>query len=692
MVRTAPAASLPRPLAQRSEESVATDEPAQPSVPHRVREPTGQNRALMRARTDRRAPRSRMAFGCALLASVSGLTPTAASASAPPHDLLVGYTRPAAATDRAAVALLLDAQHVEPLPGLDADRISTTLPLPIAAARVAELATVAYIERNAVGRLAAAPPAAPDDPNWNGSANWRMTRANIPAGWALWPRRYFTAETKPLVPITVAILDGWIDVTHRDFKNKGGSQVASRHGGQLLLSDRAAFVPADQQRGPFDWHGTFIAGIVGGAANNGRDVAGIAYGEQLLPIIVADGNGRVTAADAAAGIMRAVQRDARVLNLSFAIAAGDGSATLRRAVERAGRAGALIVAAAGNDANDAPLLPAAFARTYDNVIAVSATTVLDALAPCSSFGRHVTLSAPGTDVVSLKPGGGTMFAACGTSAATAMVSGAAAVIASAIPGASPAAIRGRLERSADDIAAPGRDVQTGAGRLNLGAALGEPRAATVTVTRPRAVGASERVTIIARATGMSAIHGAELAVDPITRPRSIPMRARDGSLDARTEVVLAELATGSLAEGVHDLAVRAKDGRGRWGPASIVPLVVDRHAPSIPILETDPPVVVPGDPGTTLQLTVLDQLSRTVDVTLEFIDANDIVQARYRYDLPPGAYRAAWRGTRDRPGGTRFTGDALPPGRYVIRATALDEAGLKTVAEGSCIIAVDPRI
>jgi len=608
------------------------------------------------------------------------------------HELLVGFEPGTPAATRVAIARRLDARTRDPIVGLDVDRLTTTLPVADALARITAIDAVAFIERNEVGMLTAAPPAAPDDPSWNGSANWRMTRANIPAGWALWPRRYFTAETKPLVPITVAILDGWIDVAHRDFKNKGGSQAASRHGGQLLLSDRASFVPANQQRGSFDWHGTFIAGIVGAAANNGRDVAGIAYGEELLPIIVADGNGRVTAADAAAGIMRAVQRHARVLNLSFAIASGDGSATLRRAVERADRAGALIVAAAGNNASDVPLLPAAFARTHDNVIAVSASNVLDALAPCSSFGRHVTLAAPGTDVVSLKPGGGTMFAACGTSAATAMVSGAAAVIASAIPGISPAQIRGRLERSADDIGAPGRDPQTGAGRLNLGAALGEPRAATVSVPRPRAVGASERVTILARATGMSAIHGAELAVDPITRPRSIVMRARDGSLDARTETVVAEISTRTLSEGVHDLAVRAKDGRGRWGPASIVPLVVDRHAPTIPTLATDPPVVVPGDPATTLQLTVLDQLSRTVDVTLEFVDANGVVAARHRYDLPPGAYRAAWRGTVDRPGGTRFTGEALPPGRYVIRATAIDEAGLRTVAEGSCVVTADPRI
>lgn len=638
-----------------------------------------------------RVARAQVASACAVFAASGLFTPVDAAQIPPSHELLIGFIPGASDAERVRVGALLTARSTEAIEGIDVHLIRTPLSLEQASERATGVVSVEFIERNASGSLAAPLPTPPNDPDWNGSGNWRMTRANVPEGWDVWPGRYFTAETKPRFPTTVAILDSWIDVKHRDFKNRGGGFTDARHGGQLLLERRESFVAASAQRGSADWHGTFIAGIVGGAANNGYDVAGVGYDAQLLPITVASGDGRVTAAAAASGIVRAVDRGARIINLSFAIPSGEGTATLRRAVVRAARSNALIVAAAGNAGTDAPMQPAALARNHGNVVAVSATNALDALAPCSSYGRHITIAAPGADIVSLKPGTGTMFASCGTSASAAMVSGAAAVIASQMPGIPAAEIRRRLERSADDLGKPGRDVQTGAGRLNLVSALMDPNDARVRITRPRAVGGTERATIVARATARTAIHGAELTVDPITRARPVQMRARDGRLDARTEAIVATIDTRTLAEGIHDLSIRAKDGRGWWGPSSVVPLVVDRHAPTIPTLKVEPPVVVPGDPATKLHLSVFDQLSRTVAVTIEFVDASGVVQARHRYDLPPGVYQAAWRGTVDRPGGTTFTGDALPPGSYEVRVTAVDEAGRRTEAEGSFVVSPDTR-
>lgn len=624
------------------------------------------------------------------------LVPQTAAASIPttvgivPDELLIGFAPGVPAALRDEAHALAGAIRIGRIPTIDVDRVRLDGEAERVAAVYRALPIVEFVEGNGVGMLAG-PPAPPNDPHWNGSANWRLTRANILPAWARWPGRYVTAATKPRNGIVVAVLDGWIDVGHRDFRNLGGSSGDARRGGQLDLRNARSIVPASAQRGSFDWHGTFIAGIVAAAANNGVDVAGVAYGAHAMPVVVADGLGRVTVADAAAGIVHALARDARVLNASFAIPDGEGRATLRRAVDRVGGAGAVLVAAAGNSATSTPMLPAAFARDLEHVIAVAATNALDTLAPCSSYGSHVTLSAPGADVVSLKPGGGTMFAACGTSAATAMVSGAAAAVASRLPGINPAALRKRLEQTADDIEAPGRDARTGAGRLNLDAALAVPAPRTVAV-RPASVGASEQVTIVATSSSLVGIDGAEVVVDKAAGGRAIAMRAANGGWGAHRERITTTIDTRRLAEGVHDLAIRARSGRRGWGPAAIVPLVVDRHAPSVPTLKTEPPVVVPGDPATRLHLTVLDALSRTVDVLIEFVDAGGVVRARHRYELPPGAYQAPWRGTVDRPGGTRFTGAPLSPGRYVIRAVVVDEAGRRTVAEGTCVVAAAPPI
>jgi subtilisin family serine protease len=62
--------------------------------------------------------------------------------------------------------------------------------------------------------------------------------------------------------------------------------------------------------------------------------------------------------------------------------------------------------------------------------------------------------------------------AAGTSMATPHVAGAAALVKSHFPTLSVSGLRNRLLRSADDVQAPGRDVYTNHGRINVNRALG----------------------------------------------------------------------------------------------------------------------------------------------------------------------------------------------------------------------------
>src|SRR5439155_15847851 len=103
------------------------------------------------------------------------------------------------------------------------------------------------------------------------------------------------------------------------------------------------------------------------------------------------------------------------------------------------------------------------------VVGVSNTDQNDALNASSNYGADTFLAAPGTDIITLVPGGGTS-SITGTSASAAEVAGAAALLRAVDPSASNGVIVNRLAESAD---AAGTADQTGNGRLNLARATSD---------------------------------------------------------------------------------------------------------------------------------------------------------------------------------------------------------------------------
>ena len=137
------------------------------------------------------------------------------------------------------------------------------------------------------------------------------------------------------------------------------------------------------------------------------------------------------------------------------------SATLRSAVANASNS-ALIVAAAGNGGTSVPSYPA----FYPEAVSVAATDSRDQRAAFSTFNNDVEVAAPGVDILSTWRDGG-YRAASGTSMATPHAAGVAAVIAGRYPAGGPQLWRQKLDGAVDDVATPGRDPQTGFGRVNL---------------------------------------------------------------------------------------------------------------------------------------------------------------------------------------------------------------------------------
>ncbi|MFI6684505.1 type VII secretion-associated serine protease mycosin [Streptomyces sp. NPDC050485] len=269
--------------------------------------------------------------------------------------------------------------------------------------------------------------------------------------------------------VTVAVLDTGVDAGHPDLA------------GQVLPGTDLIGFGASQ--GSRDWarHGTAMAGIIAGhghGADNESGVLGIAPEARILPVRVilestdpARKQARETKGGALAdGIRWAADNGADVINLSL----GDDSESAHpepaedAAIQYALGKGAVVVASAGNggDQGDHISYPAA----YPGVIAVAAVDKNGTHASFSTRRWYATVSAPGVDVVIADPDL-KYYEGWGTSAASAFVSGAVALVRSGHPGLTPAQIKKLLADTARDAPQGGRDDARGYGMVDPAAAL-----------------------------------------------------------------------------------------------------------------------------------------------------------------------------------------------------------------------------
>ncbi|MDF3288983.1 type VII secretion-associated serine protease mycosin [Streptomyces silvisoli] len=269
--------------------------------------------------------------------------------------------------------------------------------------------------------------------------------------------------------VTVAVLDTGVDGSHPDLT------------GQVLPgTDLVGF---GAKRGSSTWarHGTAMAGIIAGHGHGPGDssgVMGIAPEAKILPVrvILEDTDpqrkqARATRGGALAqGIRWAADHGANVINLSL----GDDSKTAHpdpaedAAVQYALAKGIVVVASAGNSGQQGD--PASYPAAYPGVIAVAAVDRYGNRAAFSTSRWYATVGAPGVDVVIADPDR-RYYEGWGTSAASAYVSGVAALIRSACPRLSPAQIKRLLEDTAQDAPPGGRNDQVGAGVVDPVAAL-----------------------------------------------------------------------------------------------------------------------------------------------------------------------------------------------------------------------------
>ncbi|WP_019009991.1 S8 family serine peptidase [Deinococcus aquatilis] len=333
-------------------------------------------------------------------------------------------------------------------------------------------------------------------------------------------------------PITVAVIDSGVRFDHPDL---AGQLWKPGEGALDVLSDAAngdndgidndptdPSTPERVQAQAVDSHGTHVTGIIAArwgtiapvncAQCSTTGVVGASYLApiKVLPIRAIDVKGFATLADVilsvryAAGLSVSAtntnSHPAQVINLSLGgKMSADVAAPMCDAIAEARSAGALIVAAAGNEGDTVPNYPAAcsaavsvgsvslsgtstpvhasYSSAYD-AVQLSAPGGTDPNAPTTFNGGTVNgvsfpdmIFSTGWDYGRNQP---TYMAESGTSQAAPQVAALAALMLSKGVTTTPADTLARLNATATDLGATGRDPQFGFGMINAAAALNAP--------------------------------------------------------------------------------------------------------------------------------------------------------------------------------------------------------------------------
>ena len=239
-----------------------------------------------------------------------------------------------------------------------------------------------------------------------------------------------------------------------------------------MIKEYKNFVRGESSR-DFEGHGTHVTGIIAAAMNNGVGVAGLCDADILaLKVLPSrtdwDAEGYYQALGYCIG-------RARVLNLS--LGAEDFDPGEADVIADLIDAGIVVVAAIGNEYEEGN--PTEYPAALPGVCAVGAVDHADRRAGFSNTGKHLSISAPGVEIVSTTPtytydnGKSDYDSWDGSSMATPHVTAAAALLLAKSPDLTPAQVIKKLQQKADKVPGMKKRPSTsyGWGRLNIEALL-----------------------------------------------------------------------------------------------------------------------------------------------------------------------------------------------------------------------------
>lgn len=280
--------------------------------------------------------------------------------------------------------------------------------------------------------------------------------------------------------IVIGILDSGVQPDHPDLIQ----QIAYNFNepingldddGDGLIDNYAGWDIADNDNNPnadTDPHGTQITGMSSARVNNGIGIAGIGFNSKFLPIkIFASGSNYFR--NGYEAIALAADLGCKIINLSWGSPGSFsqyGQDIINYAVLEKD---AVIIAAAGNTPELLDFYPA----SYDNVISVGATDIMDNKAGFSTFSYNIDVMAPGQSIYSVFNGSTYKTSDSGTSFSSPMVAGAAALVRARFPALNALQVMERIRITSDDIYNVGTNSDfeglIGKGRLNMLRALND---------------------------------------------------------------------------------------------------------------------------------------------------------------------------------------------------------------------------
>ncbi len=418
--------------------------------------------------------------------------------------------------------------------------------------------------------------------------------------------------------VKVAILDSGIDLTHPDLK----------------IAGQKTFVAGTTSAQDDYGHGTMVAGIIA-ARDNGIGVVGIAPEASIYAVKVLDSSGSGKISDIINGLQWAIDNGMQVVNMSFG--GGPWPRAGEEAIIRAGNAGIVLVAGAGSEGNaDGSGDNISYPASYNGVIPVGAVDQQLKRLSNSGTGMSLEMVAPGEGINTTARGGG--YGLFGeTSAATAHVSGAAALLIDAGV-TNNLEIRRRLRDTALDLGAPGWDPQYGKGLVNVYKAIS---------FQPGSSPAAPYTRII-----LSGDAGSQGWYRSDVRVTLQPDGGQGGI--ARTEYSLDNGATWNLytasfvvqKENGAEILARSRDKAGNEeGPPNLVRVKIDKTPPTVTLTATPAPTQV--HPGFLYYVDIassardLPSVSGLVTTNLKLVDPYGV------YNLDYGPVRPMTIGLED---------------------------------------------
>ncbi len=292
--------------------------------------------------------------------------------------------------------------------------------------------------------------------------------------------------------VIIAVVDFGFDLTHPDLVNKivKPEEINETNLDKFDFAAKRGAPKFPKPRTTFEDHGTSCAGIAA-AEKNENGVVGIAFGCKILPVRCPDDPSNFELCK----IFRAIRDKADVISCSYAPeVSAPASPTLANLIEKIAkfegrqRQGCVICFAAGNanlPLNERVVKPTIFVKgrpqqldftgrvlnpyaSHDDVIAVAASTAKNKKAMYSNWGREIWVCAPSNDIEEedgafIEPSitttssrgnlGNNLYTDrfTGTSAATPLVAGIAALIISANPRLTADEVKDIIKKTADKI-------------------------------------------------------------------------------------------------------------------------------------------------------------------------------------------------------------------------------------------------